>query len=92
MEMKESFRNEHFKVLDVSLNQGESMPLHEASSDAYVINKQGKGKIIFSDREVLISQGEHVLIKAHEQHRLDVLEDFKSSIILKPDAQIEFVH
>jgi len=92
MEMKETFRNEHFKVLDVSLNLGESMPLHEASSDAYVINKKGRGKISFSDREVIIAEGESVHIKAHEPHRLEILEDFRSSIILEPDAKIEFVH
>ena len=92
MEMKESFRNEHFKVLEVSLNVDESMPLHEASSDAYVINRQGKGRLIFSNREVIISQGESVLIKAREPHRLEILEDFRSSVILKPDAEIEFVH
>lgn len=91
MKMKEVFRNEHFKVLDVSLDLGEAMPLHKASSDAYVICKKGKGKISFSDRDVVISHGESVLIKAEEPHQLEVLESFNSSIILEPSAEISFV-
>jgi len=91
MEMKESYRNERFKVLNVSLNLGESMPLHKATSDAYVIAKKGKGKVSFSDREVVLSQGDSLLIKAQEQHKMNILEDFSASIILEPEANIEFV-
>lgn len=91
MEIKETFRNEHFKVLNVTLNLGEAMPLHEASSDAYVISKKGKGKISFTDREVILSQGESILIKAHEPHKMEIFEDFNSSVILEPNAKINFV-
>ncbi|HTM67227.1 MAG TPA: cupin domain-containing protein [Flavipsychrobacter sp.] len=91
MEMKEAYRNERFKVLNVSLNFGEAMPLHQASSDAFIIGRKGKGKISFADREVFLSAGETVLIKANEPHKMDILEDFSSSIILEPDAKINFV-
>ena len=91
MELKEAYRNERFKVLNVSLNLGEAMPLHAASSDAFVIAKKGKGKIGFADREVILSQGETILIKANEPHKMEILEDFSSSIILEPDAKINFV-
>jgi len=91
MEMKEAYRNERFKVLNVSLAFGEAMPLHAASSDAFIIGRKGKGKISFADREVILSAGETVLIKAREPHKMDIIEDFSSSIILEPDAKIEFV-
>lgn len=91
MEMKEVYSNDSYKVLSVSLSKGEAMPLHEATSDAFLIGKKGRGKISFADRQVTLSQGETLLIKAHEQHRMEILEDFSSCIILEPDAIINFV-
>lgn len=91
MEMKEAFRNDHYKVLQVSLNYGESMPQHQATSDTFVINRKGKGRISFTDREVLLSQGETLLIKANEPHQMEIIEDFSATIILEPEAQINFV-
>lgn len=91
MEMNEVYKNERFKVLNVVLNMGEAMPLHEATSDAFIIGRKGKGKITFKDRQVVLSQGETLLIKAHEPHKMDILEDFSSSIILEPEAKINFV-
>jgi len=91
MEMKEAFKNDSYKVLNVSLKMGETMPLHKASSDAFVINRKGKGRISFSNREVILSEGDTVIIKANEPHRMEILEDFSSSIILEPDAKIDFV-
>lgn len=91
MEMKEIHRNPKYKVLEVTLNVGEKMPLHEASSDAFIILKKGKGRITFSDREVLLNAGETLLIKAHDQHKLEVIEDFNSNIVLENDAHIDFI-
>jgi len=91
MKMNETFRNDRYKVLSVSLQVGESMPLHTASSDAFVIGVKGKGKISFSDREVILAQGDTILIKAKEPHRMEILEDFSSKIILEPNAEIDFV-
>ncbi len=91
MPLKESFRNDSYKVLEVTFKKGEGMPLHKASSDAFVINRKGTGKITFEDREVLLSQGDTVLIKANEPHKMDILEDFNASIILEPNASIDFV-
>ncbi len=91
MEMKEVYVNDKYKVLNVILRVGERMPLHEASSDAFIICKQGRGRITFSDRLVDISAGETLLIKAHEPHRMDILEDFCSNIILENDGNINFL-
>ena len=89
--MKEVYCNQKYKVLNVILGVGEKMPLHEASSDAFLICKQGRGRITFSDRLVEISAGETLLIKAHEPHRMDILEDFCSNIILENDGKINFL-
>ena len=91
MEMKEIYSCENYKVLQVSLNVGEKMPLHEATSDAFLICKKGKGKITFSDRTVILSANENLLIKASAPHQLEVLEDFCSNIILETNGRINFI-
>ncbi|MCC7524741.1 MAG: cupin domain-containing protein [Chitinophagaceae bacterium] len=91
MEMKELHKNDQYKILGVSLQAGEAMPLHEASSDAFVILKKGRGRVSFSDRVVELNAGESLLIKAHEPHKLEVLEDFSSCIVLGSEAHIDFI-
>lgn len=45
----------------------------------------------FSDRVVELNAGESLLIKAHEPHKLEVLEDFSSCIVLGSEAHIDFI-
>ena len=89
--MKEIYCCEKYKVLSVSLNTGEKMPLHEATSDAFLVCRKGKGRITFSDRVVDLIQGETLLIKAHEPHQMEILEDFCSCITLENDGRINFL-
>lgn len=91
MEMNEVYNCDDYKVLNVVLNVGEKMPLHEASSDAFVICKKGKGRVIFSDKVVDVCANETFLIKANEPHQLEVLEDFCSNIILGSSGRIRFL-
>ena len=89
--MKEIYCCDKYKVLSVTLNLGEKMPLHEATSDAFLVCRKGKGRITFSDRVVDLSQGETLLIKAHEPHQMEILEDFCSCITLENDGRINFI-
>lgn len=91
MEMKEIYSCENYKVLEISLEVGEKMPLHEATSDAFLICKKGKGRITFSDRTIVLSANENLLIKASAPHQMEVLEDFCSNIILESTAKITFI-
>lgn len=91
MKMKQLFSNSHYKVLEVSLNKGDSMPLHKATSDAFIIVKKGAGKIIFVDRETQLTQGTTQLIPANEQHQLKINDDFNACIILAFQAEIKFI-
>ena len=90
MEMNEVYSNDKYKVLSVTLNRGECMPKHHATSDAFLIGKKGRGKISFTDRQVILSQGETLLIKANEIHQLDILEDFGACIVLDSEGEIKF--
>ena len=91
MEMKEIHNNNRYRILSVTLSVGEEMPVHEATSDAFIMLKKGKGKISFDDRQVELSAGETLLIKAHERHQLEVLDDFSTCIVLENDAKINFL-
>jgi quercetin dioxygenase-like cupin family protein len=91
MEMKEIYSCSKYKVLNVVLNVGEQMPLHEATSDAFLVCKKGKGRITFSDRVVDLRQGETLLINAHDPHKMAILEDFASCVILENDGRINFI-
>ena len=91
MEMKEVYSCSKYKVLNVTLSVGEKMPLHEATSDAFLICKKGKGRITFTDRIVDLCQGETLLINAHESHKMEILEDFASCITLENDGRINFI-
>jgi quercetin dioxygenase-like cupin family protein len=91
MEMKEIYSCDHYKVLNVILNAGEKMPLHEATSNAFLICKKGKGRITFSDRVVDVCANDTLLLKANEQHQVEILEDFCSSVILEADGRINFI-
>lgn len=90
MKMEELYSCEKYKVLNVNLAKGEKMPLHQATSDAFLICKKGKGRITFSDRIIQIEQGDTLLIHANEQHALEVLEDFNTCITLENDGRIQF--
>jgi quercetin dioxygenase-like cupin family protein len=92
MKMTEAYSCDKFKVLEVVLNKDEKMPLHQATSDAFLVCRKGKGRITFSDRIVEISQGETLLINANEQHKMEVLEDFCSCITLANDGKIDFIY
>lgn len=91
MEMKEVYSCSKYKVLNVTLSVGEKMPLHEATSDAFLICKKGKGRITFTDRVVDLCQGETLLISAHDSHKMEILEDFASCITLENDGRINFI-
>jgi len=91
MDFKEVYQSNHFKIIEVTLKFGETMPLHQATSNAYVICREGKAKLIFSDRAIIFEQGHSVFIPAKDPHKLEVLENFKASIVMEPEAKIDFL-
>ena len=92
MEMKQLFGNSQYKVMDVALNAGEGMPLHKATSDAFVIVKEGTGKIIFADKEVELSQGTAVHIPANKVHKLQVNDKFNACVVFAAESEINFLN
>ena len=88
--MKEVYGNDKYKILCVTLSVGEAMPLHHATSDAFVICKKGKGRLSFIDRQVTLGAGDTLLIKEREPHKMEILDNFSACIILDADGRIDF--
>ena len=91
MEMKKIYEGNSFKIINVMLNKGESMPNHKATTEAFVIVKRGKGKIIFDDKEIELQQDSTQLIPANENHTLEIMEDFSACIVFPIEGEIEFI-
>lgn len=91
MEMQQLFSNSVYKILEVSLAKGEKMPRHKASSDAFIMVKQGSGKITFDHNSVLLQQGATQHIPAHEPHQLEISENFTACIVMEAGAAIDFL-
>ena len=91
MEIKKIFESTSFKVVSVTLKKGESMPNHKATSEAFIIVKHGKAKIIFDDKEIGLQQDSTQLIPANENHTLEVMEDFSACIVFPVEGEIEFI-
>jgi quercetin dioxygenase-like cupin family protein len=91
MKIKQLYTNSYYKVMEVSLNSGEAMPQHKATSDAFIFVKEGAGKIIFADNEVELQQGSTLLIPGNKEHRLQVNDAFNACIIFAQEAEIKFL-
>lgn len=91
MEIKKIFEGNSFKIMSVILNKGEVMPNHKATSEAFIIVKTGKAKIIFDDKEIELQQDSTHLIPANENHTLEVLENFSACIVFPIKGEIEFI-
>ncbi|MEP6951917.1 MAG: cupin domain-containing protein [Ginsengibacter sp.] len=89
--LKQLYSNIYYKVMEVSLNGGEEISQHEATSDAFIIVKEGTGKIIFSDNEIELQRGSTFVIPANKQHRLRVNDTFNACIIFASGGEIKFL-
>ncbi|MFA5620795.1 MAG: cupin domain-containing protein [Weeksellaceae bacterium] len=91
MPIQETIKNNNYKVLDVTLKAGETMPLHKATSDALVINTGGKARLLIEGKTVILTPGDKYFIGGNIPHKLEILEDFHASVVMEPEAEIKFV-
>ena len=82
---------DHYKVIQVELAAGHSLPRHIATSDAFLIVESGTALLIFSGETFELSKGMNLPIPANEQHMLKIIDDFKGYIILANEARIQYI-
>lgn len=90
--MKEIHTNASYKILSVGLGSGEEMPRHYATSDAFIVVKEGKGVLKLGEREHVLEAGATLLIPANEPHSLHIPENFAAEVVLAAGAQINFLN
>lgn len=83
-------KGEEFQLLKVMADAGAAMPTHHATSEAVVMVKKGEAEIKFSDRKVLLKEGDTFIIPKNVKHRLEVKEEFEAVIALTVDGAIAF--
>ena len=91
MQINKIFENSSYKVMEANLSKGEIIPSHIATSEAFIIVKRGKGKIVFEKGTVELREDSTHLIPANQKHTLEVSEDFSACIIFENKGEIEFV-
>lgn len=76
--------------MKVILAQGQHMPRHFASSDAFLIIEKGQAQLSLPDKEVMLVQGTTFQVPAGVPHTLQVLADFEAFVVLAANANILF--
>ena len=77
-------------ILKAEFSAGKAMPEHYATCDAFVIMTKGKIVITIEGQKNEVSTGEIFKIPANKTHILEVIDDFKAYIIMKPDGEIKY--
>ncbi|MBF9254142.1 cupin domain-containing protein [Pontibacter sp. 172403-2] len=81
MEVKEIYGNGAYKVLELTLAGGETMPRHFVTSDAFIVTEKGQAEVVFQDRSATLLPGETLHIPVREVHSVTASEDFKAIVI-----------
>ncbi|WP_347158781.1 cupin domain-containing protein [Pontibacter chitinilyticus] len=81
MEMKEIYGNGAYRVMELSLAGGETMPRHFVASHAVIITEKGQAQVTFLDRSTALEPGDTLHIPLREPHSVTASTDFKALVI-----------
>lgn len=79
-----------YQVMKANIPAGSRMPVHYATSEAFVMVTKGTAELIFSDRQQDLEAGMHVIIAERKPHTLKIRSDFEAFIVIGGSATIEF--
>ncbi len=69
--------NEHFKVVLISLQQGQRLDAHTSPTDAFLYVLEGNANFNLEGKAFFLSPGDGLSFKAHAEHSVNALTDFK---------------
>jgi quercetin dioxygenase-like cupin family protein len=69
--------NEHFKVVLISLQQGQRLDAHTSPTDAFIYVLEGNANFNLEGKAFFLSPGDGLSFKAHAEHSVNALTDFK---------------
>ncbi|MBW6464164.1 MAG: cupin domain-containing protein [Bacillota bacterium] len=79
---KEILKKETGTVTLFAFDKGQGLSEHTAPFDALVLILDGNAEIIISGKSHLVSEGESIIMPAHEPHALKAIERFKMMLIM----------
>lgn len=65
-----------------AFDSGQGLSEHKASFDALVLGLEGEAEVILEGKEIVIREGEMVIMPANHRHALKALRDFKMLLIM----------
>ncbi len=90
MGIERIYKNEGCQVLKAKIKKDSRMPVHYATSEAFVMVTKGSGEIIYSNSEQKFEPGAYIHIPKAKPHVLKIEKDFEAYIIIEEDASLEF--
>jgi quercetin dioxygenase-like cupin family protein len=69
--------NEHFRVVLISLQQGQRLDEHASPTDAFIYVLEGNANFNLEGIAHFLSPGDGFSFKAHAEHSVNALTDFK---------------
>jgi quercetin dioxygenase-like cupin family protein len=69
--------NEHFKVVLISLQQGQRLDAHTSPTDAFLYVLEGNANFNLEGKAFFLSPGDGLSFKANAEHSVNALTDFK---------------
>lgn len=65
-----------------AFDSGQGLSEHKAPFDALVLGLEGEAEVILEGKEIVIREGEMVIMPANHRHALKALRDFKMLLIM----------
>ena len=73
--------NEHFKVMLISLQQGQRLDTHTSATDAFVYVLEGNANFNLEGQAFFLTPGDGLSFKAKQEHSINALTDFKMLLV-----------
>jgi quercetin dioxygenase-like cupin family protein len=73
--------NEHFRVVLISLQQGEHLDAHASPTDAFIYVLKGTADFNLEGETIFLAPGDGLSFKAKQTHSIHALTDFKILLI-----------
>lgn len=70
-------QNNNVSITLFSFDKNEEISTHESKGDAMVTILDGKARIVISDKEYYLEEGESIVMPANQPHSLHAIEQFK---------------
>ncbi|WP_313113565.1 cupin domain-containing protein [Aequorivita sediminis] len=81
---------EKFIIKQMSANDGQLLPKHQATDESIVVVRKGECNIVFSEKEYYLKQGDSLIIPQNIWHQIIVIQDFQALHIMPKNIQFEF--